>query len=329
MDEKLPLCELLDTIREIVNEPRLLDSLIAQGRVWNIITSAMDAIVDTDLAIEAYLHAINESRANCDEHNLQKGLAYLFCSGALQTLFVQQDAVLLLGKCLDIDFDLTKFPKLREIRDIRNASIGHPVDQESIYSNFIVQHSLGPSGFALWTFINGEEDYRVKNISIPDIVAMQREGLSNVLQSIIDHLHARERSHREKYRMVKLSEILGSNLLYFCGKLSEGTKNHVTAGIGLAALETLADHLKSAESAMKERGIERDNYDFVEYYYDILEFPMNELHQYYEQRKNGQKTTIDDRTAYVFSFFVSKHFQKLEVLLAEIDAEYAKDPSSE
>jgi hypothetical protein len=328
MKEKLPLCDLLDKIRDVVNEPRIMKKLRAQGHVWNIITSAMDAIVDTDLAIEAYLNAINEP-ASSGEYHLKKGMDYLFCSGALQALFVQQDAALLIAKRLDIDFDLTKFPKLREIRDIRNASIGHPVDQEHKYSNFIVQHSLGPSGFSLLTFQDGEGDYLVKNISVPDIIATQREGLSNVLQNIIDHLHEREGFHREKYRMVKLSEIIGSTLLYFCEKLSEGIQNHGAAGIGLAALQTLADNLKSAESAMKERGIERDTYDSVGYCYEILEFPMNELRQYYEQKKNGQATIIDDRTAYVFSFFISKHMQKLKEVLAEVDAEYTEDPSSD
>jgi len=188
--DTLPLCELMGTIRDLVNEPSLQDSLMANIRLWNIITSAMDAVEDTDLAIEAYLHSINRFELNDENYSLQKGMAYLLCSGALQTMFAQQDAASELCKCLSIKVNIFKEPKLHDIREIRNASIGHPTEHKGKESNFIIQHTLAPAGFELWSFGDGHE-YKIKHVSLLDLIADQRKCLSNILQKIIKELNAK------------------------------------------------------------------------------------------------------------------------------------------
>lgn len=77
--------EQLETeIRDFINNPRKQSLLLKDSTVWNKLCSALDVTGDTELAINAYISAIN---VNSD------GEAYLIVYGILQVLLVQQDAV--------------------------------------------------------------------------------------------------------------------------------------------------------------------------------------------------------------------------------------------
>lgn len=319
------ICELMRDIRDMVNEPRQRDIVMSNARAWNMLCSAMDAIEDTDLAIEAYLQIVQNHETDTDSYALGKGYAYLLCSGAMQTLYAQEDAVITLCKCLDVVYDKDSYPELKEVRSIRNATVGHPVNWEwGKKSTKIIQHSLNAAGFEMFVFSDGHE-FETSYVSVPKLVSDQRKCLEAVLQKVIDEMRDRERKHREKFRDVKLAAILNSNMLYFFEKICEATYCRDCVVTGIAALETLAEHLSKVEQALNARGIELKTYDVIEHYYDMLAYPIDKLRAYYRSIEDRRQPEFDDRTAYIFAFFICEHFRKLEAILQEIDEEYASE----
>jgi len=104
-------------IRDFINKPIKQFNLLKNHKLWNQLCSSLDVIGDSDLAISAYINS---------EFGTDDGEKYLRLYGALQALFLQQDAVTNMCESLGLPNNLTSHPKLKEIRDIRNDSIGHP-----------------------------------------------------------------------------------------------------------------------------------------------------------------------------------------------------------
>lgn len=97
-------------VRDLVNSPRRSLALRSEVPRWNKVTSALDTIGDTDLAVDAYL----QGRVEASDH----GLLYLAIYGILQVLLVQQDALPDLADGLGLQLELP--PALLEIREVRD-----------------------------------------------------------------------------------------------------------------------------------------------------------------------------------------------------------------
>jgi hypothetical protein len=80
---QLNVQELVSWVRDFIQHPRRLGPLIEDEPGWNVLTSAMDLISDTEEAIESYL-------ANRDE---AVGCRYLVLYGVLQAMYMQEDAL--------------------------------------------------------------------------------------------------------------------------------------------------------------------------------------------------------------------------------------------
>ena len=146
--------QIVSGIRDLINGPRKKHALLQNHAPWMMLCSALDVIEDTDCCLEAFLATdINFDSGN---QGLNDGKKYMFVYGTLQALFVQQDAVEHFHQALKIRYNLSRDHKsvLREIRDIRNNSIGHPTKsdrQTPIAFNFISRMTIGNQGFTLAT----------------------------------------------------------------------------------------------------------------------------------------------------------------------------------
>ena len=105
-----PLDKRIKEIRDLINSPRKQKELLKNNPLWLMLCSCMDTIQDTEAALESYLTE--------DMDNSQRGKNYLNTYGALQALFVQQDAVENLHEALDIPY--VEDSSLEQIREIRN-----------------------------------------------------------------------------------------------------------------------------------------------------------------------------------------------------------------
>ena len=78
-------------------------------------------------------------------------------------------------------------PRLKEIRDIHNHSVGHPTDEGPGKTfNLITRASIGHKGFELGiVYRDNRLDYSEK-VDIPDLIETQRSIFAPVLLDVID-----------------------------------------------------------------------------------------------------------------------------------------------
>jgi hypothetical protein len=190
-------------IRDFINEPRKQFNLLKNHKFWNQLCSSLDVIEDSDLAIAAYINS---------EFGTDDGEKYLRLYGVLQALFLQQDAVTNLCESLGLQNNLTSHPKLKEIRDVRNDSIGHLIKRGNYKSyHFISRATITKSGFQLISDY-GNNKTTFKDISVVDRIEEQREYLSEILKKVINVLKAEAKAHKEEFKMEKLEAVFPDTL---------------------------------------------------------------------------------------------------------------------
>jgi hypothetical protein len=166
-------------LRDVVNAPPVQDRLLGDSHRWRQLCSSMDAIGDTDLAVEAYLSSPAGDR--------EYGKLYLQAYGLLQVLFVQQDAVKHAAEAIGLPYSPPA--SLAAIRDVRNNAIGHPTKRGGSRSESfgIVRVSLSREGFTLYSFDLGRPD-NFQPVRLLELIETQREAVVDALEQMIAHL---------------------------------------------------------------------------------------------------------------------------------------------
>ena len=198
-------------IRDFVNEPRKHYGLFQDKPMFFQLSSSMDVIEDTELAIQAY------AKKEFGEDN-RKGNLYLAIYGLLQAIYVQQDAIMNLSESLGIpERTIFSYDRLVEIRNIRNDTIGHPTKRDYGNKNkdkrkrlsyhFMTWLSLSKNGFDLLSFSN-EDSHESRHISTGELISDQRKYITEILEKMKNKLRDEENDHKAKFRNEKLKKYL-------------------------------------------------------------------------------------------------------------------------
>lgn len=182
------ITQLTKEIRKLIHHPSR--SLLQGNVAWNMLYSCLDVIEDTDCCLDAFLTTDLDRFDDRDQH-LADGNKYMYVYGTLQALYLQQDAVTHLTESLKIPYNLG--PALEEIREIRNASVGHPTKQDRpskkpIRFNFISRISIGNQGFKLGTAYEDGRPDCFKDVNILKLIATQTRIFIGVLENVIKTL---------------------------------------------------------------------------------------------------------------------------------------------
>lgn len=299
----MAMFEQAQRLRDLVNRPRRLHTLVPDTPRWNEICSAMDTIDDTALALDAYEQLPPPSG---------KGACYLAIYGALQVLYVQQDAIRSLATALGQTY--TPDSELVTIRNIRNASIGHPTRTRSGTSNILVQATLSHTHFELIEY-SSDGGYRDRAISIPVLIAKQRLVVEGILRDVSQALVDEELAHRRQFRQRPL--LAGFDQLpYAFEKLAEGIRDRRTLPIARWGLGNVRAVLLGFTKELVDRGI--DNYDVYRHELPLIEDGLSRLHA--ELREDG-----DEHLAEILRYFVRTKFRELADVARETDDEYLSD----
>ena len=122
MKEIKNILALEQEIRDLINYTRIQSEVMKNSADWIRLCSSLDIIGDTQLAISAF----NIENLGDD---LMDGNDYLQVYGLLQATFLQQDAVKHISLSLGFNFNLSSH--LKNIREIRNDTIGHPTNRNN------------------------------------------------------------------------------------------------------------------------------------------------------------------------------------------------------
>ncbi|HAM38452.1 MAG: hypothetical protein A2539_00755 [Elusimicrobia bacterium RIFOXYD2_FULL_34_15] len=303
----------IQQIRDLINEPRKRYHLLKNVGLWHQLCSSMDVIEDTDSAIQFY--------------KMQKfpkvvGGGYLMVCGVLQALFLQQDAVKHLCESLELYYNITN-EELKNVREIRNDSIGHPTKRDGGKSyHFISRITISKDGFQLMSW-NKNKNIVFKDIVIVDLLNAQSRNITVILKDVIKKLKDEDKKHKEKFCMDKLKDVF-SQVHYDIQKVHEGLSKPKYIPISKISLQMINECLTKFENKLNERGISLDTYDSIKDIYVLLKYPLFELSRFFLKTKKNIKMNIDKETAFIFWYFVREHIEKLEELAKEIDEEYIK-----
>lgn len=311
------IAELESDVRRRINEPQLTRDLINRGAEWDIVTSALDAIGDSEIALDSYL---------CWSGSEDVGCLYLLTYGVLQVLVVQQDAIRELCRALDLaDVYPDKCEELKKIRDIRIHSVGHPVLQRSkkrlFTSNYIARISLTKSSFELMTSPHGKERLYTQTILVHELIASQRKALIQVLENVTEQLDERERQHRDRFKDQELAKIIRP-ARYHIGNVSKALWNADHWPAGKVHIGFVARAIDEFKEALKNRG-EFDAMGDSPTRFQDLERPMNELAAFFE---DPDQAYLDNDMAEICVSYLDTKLKSLIKIAQEIDEIYASRP---
>lgn len=225
---------------------------------WRLLFGATDALLDTEFALSDVARGIPTSKQH----------AILACYGYLQALYIQQDAVALLWRALDIPGDPLTDPRVQEVLELRNRIAGHPARAEKLgrgkrpSSTIINLHDIDPSeGFK--AVIYYDDDMDVVDVSFSKKLAENSSGLLDSLLHAERVMIEREVAFRNAQRADPLSAKFESGLTYTLEKLrcEPGDSRRDMA------LRMLASSLDDLEHLLKERQFW---YDASEYHIDAI-----------------------------------------------------------
>lgn len=299
---------LIQEIRDFINNPRRQYNLLKNKEYWNQLCSSLDVIEDCELAITAYKNT---------EFNKGDGDKYLKVYGLLQAMFVQQDAVKNLWEALEVNGNFELDEQLRNIRKIRNESVGHPTKTFNNSYHFVSRITIEKQGFQLMSCHNHQKDF--KDINVLGIIKKQKSLLSEKLNVILQSLKEEEKTHKEQFKTKKLESAFPNTYTYHISGIFESILSMDKRGVGNAHLKQINLILDKLKEMLNERGIVIDTYDSINLLYDELSFPIKKLNIYFD---DGAREKIDDKTAYIFAFFIKEKMDELKSIVNEIDKEY-------
>lgn len=290
-------------IRDFINKPKKQFNLLKNHKFWNQLCSSLDVIEDSDLAIAAYIN----SKFGTDD-----GEKYLRLYGVLQALFLQQDAVTNLCEFLGLQNNLTSHPKLKEIRDIRNDSIGHPTKRGNYKSyHFISRVTITKSGFQLISdYENNKTTFR--DILVIDLIKEQRKYLSEILKKVINALKTEQKAHKEMFKMEKLEAVFPDTFSYYIEKIFENIGKSEHAKLGLMHVKLVKEVMDKLKESLQKRGIEIDTYDSIKYLYELLEYPITELKLYFDRLIAKKEPRINDKNSIYICIFYQRAVVSVE-----------------
>ena len=247
------VAELESQIRDIFNIPRRHRNTRNDRANFNQACSALDAIGDTELALQ-------EFKSNKPKSTI--GISYILAYGVLQAIFLQQDAIKHLALSLSLPFNLPD--ELREIRELRNDAIGHPtsrdVDRKQKIKSFhhISRATLSNAGFQLMSTYSERDSYDFKDVQFNTIIDIQSEFCENLLNDMLDKLKDDENNHRRKFMDDKLIDCFHSSLSYIFSKVKEGIRSDIGRDFALSNFKSILEAISTFEEKLKG-----SSYEFV------------------------------------------------------------------
>lgn len=300
--------KLTDSVRDHINTHRYQSVLLDDSKTWNQICSSLDVIGDSLYAVESY---------DAKEFPEDVGLKYIYTYGILQALFLMQDALRHLSEAFDISYELTG--ALKEIRNIRNASIGHPTKQDQKgerYYNYISRISMAKSGFDLMRSFGDRENSFVR-VDLANACTDQLQGVIDAYRNIVEKLEEIDRMHKEKFKCNPLADIFHSAMGYFFEKISQGIHSHSYGDreFGHRHVGLLKDTYEKFKAAMVERNElnEYTEFDLNEYFH-----ALGRLDEYL----SGSDTSMEEADARIYLTYLRHEHEHFVAIAKEIDADY-------
>lgn len=308
-DSVAEIRKISESVRGYISTHSYQATLLKYPDKWNQICSSLDVIRDSLSAIESY-HEYN--------YPDDTGLRYIYTYGFLQALFIQQDS--LINLCDALGFCCEISSKMQNVRDIRNASVGHASKQGNKKSgfrhNYISRISMEKYGFDLLRYCGRARQHKVERVDLDNVCTDQMQEIIEKYRHLEQNIKAADLMHKNQFKCVSLVVILSKIDGYIFGKIAEG----VFSGSGgdhflcLSHLGMVKKAYEEFQGAVKERGdLNQDLEDELRIYLHAI----SKLDSYLRTNKAEEQA---DSSIY-FYFIQNKHEEFLGIA-REIDEVY-------
>jgi hypothetical protein len=207
---------------------------------------------------------------------------------------------------------------LREIREVRNASVGHPTNNarnpDGLRYHFIARSSLAFGRYSLLSYGGG--DGRSRSIDCARLIAEQRRCLSEVLAAAIEELQRRDAEHRKEFAMDSLDARV-SPASYYMEKVFDALHSPDCGAFGCGMLDLVQKALTDFRDGLCDRGQDTETYDSIKLAYQQVAYPFAKLRAHL----SGEET-LDPEAAYIFARYLWSQLQAILSAAKEIDEEY-------
>ncbi len=312
--------ELSEWIREYGHDPRHQERLLSVRFNWHQLWTALDVIEDIELAISAY---------ETGEFPTDPGEQYLRVYGLLQALFVQGYALEHFVKAIRPGMSINGKDLFKEIRENRNAAIGHPTElghkKGQLSTHLISRISMRKEGFDLMSFSESKGDAAIRYVTVRDLIEKQRTEMVRIMGDVVTHLKEEDAAHKATFRTKSLKQAFHL-VPYAFEKISEEMRAGSVAILGAWAAGELQSALRVFEQLLKERGLSIETYDAVRYTYKDIEYPLAQLQMFLAKRKSD---IPHSEAARVYADALQGAFSHLMDIAEEIDEEYSNEDQTE
>ena len=123
--------------------------------------------------------------------------------------------------------------------------------------------------------------------------------------------------HKSKYKDSKLVDIFPTTLSYYFSKMYETIMGGMPDNFGEHFIGQIREVINNFKEALRNRGL-LDNSNLT-YHFEELNYPLEKLEEYFMK---SEHSSLIDKDANVFCFYIEKHVEKLQDIAEEIDIEY-------
>jgi hypothetical protein len=309
------ITEISRWIRDYGHDPRHIQHLSSVPFDWHQLWTALNTIDDVELAIHSYLEG---------EFPAGPGEQYLRLYGVFQALFVQQDAMRHFIEIIRPGTPFVLADVLRDVREARNASVGHPTEVQrkgEVSAHGISRSTIGRDGFLLMSF-SDKGGSSFTNVPVLELIAKQRKEVVRVLLEVVKQLKADDEEHKGKFRGRSLKDCFRL-VTYAFEKISANLRGKDLLGAWGAG--ELQSSLTMFEKMLNERGLTIETYDSIKYYYAEIEYPLAELQKFFAKQASDIASA---KAAIVYANALRGWFSELMDIAQEIDEEYEKSETS-
>ncbi len=302
------ITQLTESVRNHINTHRYQHVLLQDSGNWNQICSSLDVVGDSLLAIGSY---------HKKKYPDDLGLKYVYTYGVLQALFLLQDAVRHLSEAFAIEYQPSQV--LLDIRNKRNAAIGHPTKQDhkgQRYYNYISRFTLAKNGFDLLRHSRPGQ-YDVMRIDLTSATNDQLQGITESFRQIVSKLEEADRVHKEKYQDTPLANIFHSAMGYLFEKIGQGIYSYSYGDreFGHTHVRLVLETYEKFKAALQQRN-ELNNH--TEFELDEYFHALRKLDAYL----SGTENTMEEVDARIYLSYLRNEHDHFVQIAKEIDEDY-------
>lgn len=306
MNEIIDLC---NTLNRAIHEPLYHNFYnIPNELKYNQTFTSIDLIEDSQIAIEEFESA---------ESLGKQGRSTLLIYGLLQSLFLQQDGLYHLYKCVVDEnikqtdfFDTFSFDK--DIREVRNDIAGHPTNRKNSEFYFIAK---GPISKDRFTYAGYTPTFRTVEVDLKTFIIKQLELARIVLQKVQANISKKIEMKKGEYKNKSLKEmIVGADRniqLIYRGIRDDGRNFQGEWGIsGLkSAIDDIRKELNTRYNQNLPTGISES--------FRLIDYIIHRFNQWW-----NDKTLLGNNDAEIFLDSLENQLKELEEMLIEIDEDF-------